>query len=36
MVDIDSVKLLSKALTPLQVGNALNVRNLTLPRGDVK
>jgi multidrug efflux pump subunit AcrB len=36
MVDVDPVKLLSKGLTPLQVANALNVQNLTLPGGDVK
>jgi multidrug efflux pump subunit AcrB len=36
MVDIDPVKLLSKGLTPLQVVNAVNVQNLTLPDGDEK
>jgi len=36
MVDIDPVKLLSKGLTPLQVVNAVNAQNLTLPGGDEK
>jgi multidrug efflux pump subunit AcrB len=36
MVDIDPVKLLSKSLTPLQVVNAVNAQNLTLPGGDAK
>ncbi len=36
MVDVDQTKLLAKGLTPLQVANALNVQNLTLPGGDVK
>ena len=36
MVDIDSIKLLSKGLTPLQVVNAVNAQNLTLPGGDEK
>ena len=36
MVDIDPVKLLSKGLTPLQVVNAVNAQNLTLPGGDQK
>ena len=36
MVDIDPVKLLAKGLTPLQVVNAVNAQNLTLPGGDVK
>ena len=36
MVDIDPVKLLSKGLTPLQVVNAVNTQNLTLPGGDEK
>src|SRR5438045_4519415 len=36
MVDIDPVKLLSKGLTPLQVVNAVNAQNLTLPGGDAK
>jgi multidrug efflux pump subunit AcrB len=33
MVDIDQTKLLSKGLTPLQVVNAVNTQNLTLPGG---
>jgi multidrug efflux pump subunit AcrB len=36
MVDIDPIKLLSKGLTPLQVVNAVNAQNLTLPGGDEK
>src|SRR6201993_4209258 len=36
MVDIDQTKLLAKGLTPLQVVNAVNVQNLTLPGGDAK
>ena len=36
MVDIDQTKLLSKGLTPLQVVNAVNAQNLTLPGGDEK
>jgi multidrug efflux pump subunit AcrB len=36
MVDIDPIKLLSKGLTPLQVANAVNAQNLTLPGGDEK
>ena len=36
MVDIDSTKLLAKGLTPLQVVNAVNAQNLTLPGGDEK
>src|SRR5260370_1629638 len=36
MVDIDQTKLLSKGLTPLQVVNAVNAQNLTLPGGDTK
>jgi multidrug efflux pump subunit AcrB len=36
MVDIDPIKLLSKGLTPLQVVNAVNAQNLTLPGGDAK
>jgi multidrug efflux pump subunit AcrB len=36
MVDIDQTKLLSYGLTPLQVVNAVNAQNLTLPGGDVK
>jgi multidrug efflux pump subunit AcrB len=36
MVDIDPVKLLARGLTPLQVVNAVNAENLTLPGGDEK
>ena len=36
MVDIDQTKLLAKGLTPLQVVNAVNAENLTLPGGDEK
>ena len=36
MVDIDPIKLLAKGLTPLQVVNAVNAQNLTLPGGDQK
>src|SRR5439155_24146073 len=36
MVDIDQTKLLAKGLTPLQVVNAVNTQNLTLPGGDAK
>jgi multidrug efflux pump subunit AcrB len=36
MADIDQTKLLSKGLTPLQVVNAVNAQNLTLPGGDAK
>src|SRR5712672_342916 len=36
MVDIDPVKLLAKGLTPLDVVNAVNAQNLTLPGGDAK
>src|SRR6201997_1095190 len=36
MFDVDQTKLLAKGLTPLQVANALNLQNLTLPGGDVK
>jgi multidrug efflux pump subunit AcrB len=36
MVDIDPVKLLARGLTPLQVVNAVNAQNLTLPGGDEK
>ncbi len=36
MVDIDPVKLLARGLTPLQVVNAVNTENLTLPGGDEK
>jgi len=33
MVDIDPNKLLAKGLTPLDVVNAVNAQNLTLPAG---
>src|SRR5271168_538719 len=36
MVDIDPVRLLARGLTPLQVVNAVNAQNLTLPGGDQK
>ena len=36
MVDIDPTKLLAKGLTPLEVVNAVNAQNLTLPGGDAK
>jgi len=36
MVDIDQTKLLARGLTPLQVVNAVNAQNLTLPGGDEK
>jgi multidrug efflux pump subunit AcrB len=36
MVDIDQTKLLAKGLTPLQVVNAVNTQNLTLPGGTEK
>ncbi|HEY3908527.1 MAG TPA: efflux RND transporter permease subunit [Stellaceae bacterium] len=36
MVDIDQTKLLAQGLTPLQVVNAVNAQNLTLPGGDEK
>ncbi|MEH2475239.1 multidrug efflux pump subunit AcrB [Nitrobacteraceae bacterium AZCC 2161] len=36
MVDIDPDKLLSRGLTPLDVVNAVNTQNLTLPSGTVK
>jgi multidrug efflux pump subunit AcrB len=36
MVDLDQMKLLTKGLTPLQVVNAVNVQNLTLPGGTEK
>ena len=36
MVDIDQTKLLAKGLAPLQVVNAVNAQNLTLPGGDEK
>ena len=36
MVDIDPVKLVAKGLTPLDVVNAVNAQNLTLPSGLAK
>src|SRR6476660_4819054 len=36
MVDIDPAKLLAKGLTPLDVVNAVNTQNLTVPSGDAK
>ena len=36
MVDIDPAKLLSRGLTPLDVVNAVNAQNLTLPSGTAK
>jgi multidrug efflux pump subunit AcrB len=36
MVDIDPSKLLAKGLTPLDVVNAVNAQNLTLPAGTAK
>jgi multidrug efflux pump subunit AcrB len=36
MVDIDPVKLQAKGLTPLDVVNAVNAQNLTLPSGTAK
>ena len=36
MVDIDPAKLLAKGLTPLDVVNAVNAQNLTLPSGQAK
>jgi len=36
MVDIDQTKLLATGLTPLQVVNAVNAQNLTLPGGTEK
>jgi multidrug efflux pump subunit AcrB len=36
MVDIDPTKLLAKGLTPLDVVNAVNAQNLTLPAGTAK
>ena len=36
MVDIDPDKLLAKGLTPLDVVNAVNAQNLTLPSGTAK
>ena len=36
MVDIDPAKLLARGLTPLDVVNAVNTQNLTLPSGQAK
>jgi multidrug efflux pump subunit AcrB len=36
MVDIDPAKLLARGLTPLDVVNAVNAQNLTLPSGTAK
>jgi multidrug efflux pump subunit AcrB len=36
MVDIDPAKLLARGLTPLDVVNAVNAQNLTLPSGQMK
>src|SRR6202043_2195634 len=36
MVDIDPVKLQAKGLTPMDVVNAVNTQNLTLPSGTAK
>jgi multidrug efflux pump subunit AcrB len=36
MVDIDPNKLLARGLTPLDIVNAVNAQNLTLPSGQVK
>ena len=36
MVDIDPAKLLAKGLTPLDVVNAVNAQNLTVPSGTAK
>src|SRR5215475_1589249 len=36
MVDIDPSKLLAKGLTPLDIVNAVNIQNLTLPAGTAK
>ena len=36
MVDLDPTKLLAKGLTPLDVVNAVNLQNLTLPTGATK
>src|ERR671922_1186005 len=36
MVDLDPAKLLAKGLTPLDVVNAVNTQNLTLPAGTAK
>src|SRR6476469_5221563 len=36
MVDLDPAKLLARGLTPLDVVNAVNAQNLTLPSGSAK
>ncbi len=36
MVDIDPAKLVARGLTPLDVVNAINAQNLTLPSGQIK
>ncbi len=36
MVDIDPSKLVSRGLTPLDIVNAVNAQNLTLPSGTAK
>jgi multidrug efflux pump subunit AcrB len=36
MVDLDPAKLLAKGLTPLDVANAVNAQNLTIPAGTAK
>src|SRR5260221_3583952 len=36
MVDLDPAKLLARGLTPLDVANAVNAQNLTLPSGTAK
>src|SRR3982075_3036644 len=36
MVDLDPVRLLAKGLTPLDIVNAVNTQNLTLPSGTAK
>jgi multidrug efflux pump subunit AcrB len=36
MVDLDPIKLLANGLTPLDVVNAVNLQNLTLPTGPAK
>jgi multidrug efflux pump subunit AcrB len=36
MVDIDSTKLQAKGLTPIDIVNAVNAQNLTLPSGQAK
>lgn len=36
MIDIDQNQLLSKGLTPIDISNAINAQNLTLPSGNQK